>query len=202
MSIAVVVAIVYISVAGVLYYKDRRLMAALERYIRDTGPVNEALLKAAFLVMTALLPLEELYYLLKRLWSRKRNNHTDDQIIRAFLDEYYPELLSDLEKTTVFIDSADDIDKLLSYLNDIFDDVIAAPVYERLRRAVFEAEEDVDRNCRATQQYKGEMINLIFKVSLREKQEGITVDIFAPANVIDNINILLNNFCHKANESR
>lgn len=177
-------------------------MAALERYIRDTGPVNEALLKAAFLVMTALLPLEELYYLLKRLWSRKRNNHTDDQIIRAFLDEYYPELLSDLEKTTVFIDSADDIDKLLSYLNDIFDDVIAAPVYERLRRAVFEAEEDVDRNCRATQQYKGEMINLIFKVSLREKQEGITVDIFAPANVIDNINILLNNFCHKANESR
>lgn len=41
----------YIIIAGGLYYKERKDMAVLERYLNAQMPVNDTMLKIAFLLM-------------------------------------------------------------------------------------------------------------------------------------------------------
>jgi hypothetical protein len=184
----------YIIIAGGLYYKDRKDMAVLERYLNSQMPVNDTMLKIAFLLMFFCLPILQIISWVRTLLGKKDEleNYEDDPDMRAFIEEYYPEKMYEVEQATIVLDSILEINGFIERLNGIFDKAIDPIEQERVIYTARRAEKDIDKNCQANVTYGGTSVPLIFKISRNaDEDENFKIDIFTRSFVMDKIDSVM-----------
>jgi hypothetical protein len=184
----------YIIIAGGLYYKDRKDMAVLERYLNAQMPVNDTMLKIAFLLMFFCLPILQTVSWVRTLLGKKDEleNYEDDPDMRAFIEEYYPEKMYEVEQATIVLDSIIEINGFIERLNGIFDKALDPIEQERVIYTARRAEKDIDKNCQANVTYEGTSVPLIFKISRNaDEDENFKIDIFTRSFVMDKIDSVM-----------
>jgi hypothetical protein len=184
----------YIIIAGGLYYKDRKDMAVLERYLNSQMPVNDNMLKIAFLLMFICLPILQIISWGRTLLGKKDEleNYEDNPDMRAFIEEYYPEKMYEVEQATIVLDSILEINGFIERLNEIFDKDLDPIEQERVIHTARKAEKDIDKNCQANVTYEGTSVPLIFKISRNDDEdENFKIDIFTRSFVMDKIDSVM-----------
>ncbi len=184
----------YIIIAGGLYYKDRKDMAVLERYLNSQMPVNDNMLKIAFFLMFICLPILQIISWGKTLLGKKDEleDYEDNPDMRAFIEEYYPEKMYEVEQATIVLDSILEINGFIERLNGIFDKDLDPIEQERVIHAARKAEKDIDKNCQANVTYEGTSVPLIFKISRNDDEdENFKIDIFTRSFVLDKIDSVM-----------
>jgi len=184
----------YIIIAGALYYKDRKDMAILERYLNSQMPVNDTMLKIAFLLMFFCLPVLQIISWVRTLLGKKDEleNYEDDPDMHAFIEEYYPEKMYEVEQATIVLDSILEINGFIERLNGIFDKELDPIEQARVIHTARKAEKDIDKNCQANVTYEGTSVPLIFKISRNaDKDENFKIDIFTRSFVMDKIDLVM-----------
>jgi hypothetical protein len=184
----------YIIIAGGLYYKDRKDMAILERYLNSQMPVSDNMLKIAFLLMFFCLPILQIISWVRTLLGKKDEleNYEDDPDMRAFIEEYYPEKMYEVEQATIVLDSILEINGFIERLNGIFDEALDPIEQERVIHTARKAEKDIDKNCQANVTYEGTSVPLIFKISRNaDEDENFKIDIFTRSFVMDKIDSVM-----------
>ena len=169
-------------------------MAILERYLNSQMPVNDTMLKIAFLLMFFCLPVLQLISWVGTLLGKKDEieNYEDDPDMRAFIEEYYPEKMYEVEQATIVLDSIIEINGFIERLNGIFDRALDPIEQERVIHTARKAEKDIDKNCQANVMYEGTSVPLIFKISRNaDEDENFKIDIFTSSFVMDKIDSVM-----------
>lgn len=196
---------VYIIIAGGLYYKERKDMAVLEHYVNEQMPVNDTMLKMAFLLMFFCLPVLQLVSWGRTLLGKKDEieNYEDDPDMRAFIEAYYPEKMYEVEQATIVLDSLIEIDGFIERLNGIFDKALDPIEQERVIATARQAEKEIDKNCQANVSYEGAKVPLIFKISrIDDKYENFKIDIFTRSFVMDKIDSVMTTYVNELEQAK
>lgn len=187
----------YIVIAGVLYYRERKDMAVLEHYLNSQVPVNDRMLKVAFLIMFFSLPVLQAVSWVQGLFGNKNEieKYEDDPDMRAFIEEYYPEKMYEVERATIVLDSLIEIEGFMEQLNRIFDKALDPLEQERVLDTARNAEKDIEKNCQANVTYEGTKVPLIFKISRNDDEDqNFRIDIFTRSFVMDKIDAAMNDY--------
>lgn len=195
----------YIIIAGGLYYKERKDMAVLEHYINEQMPVNDTMLKMAFLLMFFCLPVLQLVSWVGSLLGKKDEieNYADDPDMRAFIEEYYPEKMYEVEQATIVLDSLIEIDGFIERLNGIFDKELDTIEQERVIATARQAKKEIDKNCQANVTFEGAKVPLIFKISrIDDKDENFKIDIFTRSFVMEKIDIVMTSYVNELAQAK
>lgn len=194
----------YIVFAGILYYKDRKDMALLERYITQNVPVSEGMLKLSFLLMFLALPVVQIISWIGGLLGKDKDikeQYDDDPDMKAFLEEFYPEKLHDVDKATIVLDTENEIEEFVHRLGRIFDRELAPIEQDRILTVAEQAEKTVEKNCQAHVLYHGEVLPIFFKISrCDDADENFNIHVFARSDAMDEIEVVMTAYMDELNK--